>query len=147
MGKFVSSPFKKDIYPHAIGPDVKKSILKNISGTPEIKTVEEKNIHDPSIVDKTYTMVYPGITFTIYHATKLKKQIIQGIVITDGTEPLKYGIKSGMTPAEITSILGPPTENKNNNFYYRTRDALPAEAIFSFEKNHLKKIILAYPVE
>lgn len=147
LGKFALSPFRKDLYDNPIGPTVKEAILKNMPGTPKIETKEEKNIHDDSVTDKKYTLTYPGTTFSIYHATKLKKQIMQGIVITAGSAPLKYGIKTGMAPPEITRLLGPPAEQKKNSLYFKTSDALPVEVIFNFKGDRLREIILAYPVE
>lgn len=147
LGIFATAPFAKKYYRQTTASDVKESLEKNIPAKAKIKTEEIKNIHDPSITDKKYTLTYPGVTFTIYHAVKLDKQIMQGIIITGNDLPLKYGIKTGMSKKTLIKKLGEPAQKQKETLIYNTADALPVQIYFTFKKDSLKKILIAYPVE
>ena len=147
IGSFSDSPFKKRIFPATIGSNIKASIVKNFPVKTDVQSIEKENRHDPTIKDMHHTITSSGMTVTIYEAVKLKKEILEAIVITENVLPLKYNISIGMAAADVENIFGPPSEKKENEITYFTSDAIPVTVIFSFGNDKLKKIILAYPVE
>ncbi len=147
LGSFARSPFIKKIFGQTIGTGIKESILNNIPGKGEVKSIDRENRHDPNITDRHHTITSSGLTFTIYEAVNLKKEIIESISITGNAIPLKYSIKIGATSKEIEEVFGKPSEKKNNEYIYATSDAINVTVIFSFKKDKLKKILIAYPVD
>ena len=147
LGTFSESPFQKILYKATIGTDVKESILKNLPEKGDVKSVDMENRHDQAITDRHHTITAPGLTITIYEAVKLKKQLIEGVVITGNQVPLKHGVTIGMKPKDVEKIFGPPAEKKNNEYIYSSSDAVPVTVIFSFNKDKLKKILIAYRID
>jgi|GEM_PF-3285412 len=147
LGSFARSPFTRKIYEQTIGTEIKESIIKNIPGKKEVKSIDKENRHDPEITDRHHTITSENLTFTIYEAVKLKKEILEALVITGNTVPLKHNITIGMTSKELEGVFGKPLEKKADEFIYATSDAVNVTVIFSFKNDKLKKILVAYPVD
>lgn len=147
LGTFAESPFIKSLYPATIGSGLKDSIMKNLPEKGEVKSIDKENRHDPAITDRHHTITAPGLTVTVYEAVKLKKELIEGLVITGNQIPMKHGVSIGMSTSELEKIFGPPAEKKNGEYTYSSSDAVPVTVIFYFSSDKLEKILLAYRVD
>lgn len=122
-------------------------IRKNLGKPLSTSEREVANLHYPDRTDLIRELEYPGLSSTVYRVTEDRKEIVTGVTITGSRYKLRWGLKVGSSIADITTVLGPPTEETAGMATWVAGEEAPSSVSFYFRNGTVYKIVWNFYID
>jgi hypothetical protein len=115
-------------------------VLDDLPEPEKVAVEQRQNRHDPTQTDLVRTLVYPGLTLTVYEPEGSGRRLISQLTVTSEDYRTPQGLRVGSTLQDLSNALGEADRLEGDEYVYLSKGPAPDVARFRIDGDRITRI-------